>query len=112
MTEQQQQVELTAEEIQEIKETAEAELKRLGALDKLEEVDFLKLRLLNRNVDMFEMQIELSKSRLKEAFQFLQEFGNNLMQRYGLGDMRQINPDTGEVTRNPAELPTGEPNAR
>jgi len=75
------------------------EIERLSALDKLEEVDFLKLRLLNRNIDMFDMQIELSKSKLKEAFQILEMFGSLLVQRYGVETLDQIDPNTGVINR-------------
>jgi len=80
---------------------------RLAHVEKLDEVDFLKIRLLNKNIDMFDMQIELSKSRLKEAMALLTEFGNNVVQRYGLQTIEQIDPNTGVLTRKVGEPDVG-----
>lgn len=68
---------------------------------KLEENDFLKMRLINRNVDLFEMQIELSQMKLIEAQRMLHEASEALMQKYGVQDVRQINAVTGEIFRPP-----------
>ncbi len=70
---------------------------------RLEENDFLKMRLINRNVDLFEMQIELSQMKLLEAQRMLQEVSEALMMKYGVQDARQINGVNGEIFRMPAE---------
>lgn len=76
------------------------ELTRLAQAEKLDEADFLRVRLLNKNIELFEMQIELSKSRMREAYAVMQEFGANLVQRYGLKDVAQVDPNKGTINRN------------
>ncbi len=75
------------------------DIARLADAEKLDDVDFLRVRLLNKNIEVFEMQIELSKSRMREAYSVMQEFGTNLVQRYSLNDVAQLDPNTGTINR-------------
>lgn len=76
------------------------ELERLADVGQLDEVDFLRVRLLNKNIELLQMQIDLAKSRTREAYGVMQEFGVNLIQRYGLKDIAQVDPNTGAINRN------------
>ena len=77
------------------------EIARLSKVTKLEEVDFLKVRLLNRNLELLETQAQLIASKQKEAFSLLQEFGGNLVERYSLADVGQVDPGSGSIDRTP-----------
>ena len=85
------------------------EVERRKVAEKLDEVDFLKLRLLNRNVDFFTAQIELSQMQSLEASRALMGFSNEIVERYALEDTRQVDVHTGRVARNVAP-PGGVPN--
>jgi len=72
--------------------------------EKLDEADFWKLRLLNRNVDFFTLQIDTAQLQLMEASRTLMAFSNDLATRYGLVDHRQVDVHTGAIERDPEKL--------
>jgi hypothetical protein len=74
------------------------------AAEQLEEADFWKLRLLNRNVDFFTVQSELVQLQLVEASRTLMAYSNELATKYDLHDARQVDVNTGGIIRDPAVL--------
>jgi hypothetical protein len=72
---------------------------RLAAAEKLDTEDFLRVRLLNRNIELLETQSENIQLKHQQAMLVLQEFGIHLKKRYGLVDIGQIDPNTGAITR-------------
>jgi len=76
----------------------------LKTADKLEENDFLKLRLLNRNVELFESRLEAAQLKLREAARMLMDLSQETAERYDLKDHRQVNMQTGEIERDLTKL--------
>jgi hypothetical protein len=76
----------------------------LKTADRLEENDFLKLRLLNRNVELFESQLETAQLRLREAARMLMDLSQQTAERYDLKDHRQVNMQTGAIERDLTKL--------
>ena len=101
MTDQQKQVEHAP-----LPQATPEELKRLAQAEKLDELDFLRVRLLNKNIEALELQIALSQSRMREAYGVMQEFGANLVSRYNLTDVAQVEPSNGVITRSITPPPT------
>jgi hypothetical protein len=89
------------------------EVARLAEAAKLEENDFLKVRLLNRNMEMLESDaknlevqeenIALRKENIalkqQSAMMVLQEFSLLLKRKYSLVELGQIDPNTGDISR-------------
>ena len=73
---------------------------RLKAADQLNEVDLLKIRLLNRNVDCLESEVLAAKLRLQLAVRELQDFSIVTWDRYGV-DPEELDGNTGRITRKP-----------
>lgn len=80
-----------------MEEKTEVKSVNYEAVDQLEEADFLKLRLLNRNVDFFTSQAELMQMKLIEASRALMGLSNELTQKYNLSDSRQVDVATGMI---------------
>lgn len=76
----------------------------LKTTNKLEETDFLKLRLLNRNVELFESQLEVAQYKLREAARMLMDLSQATAERYDLKDHRQVNMQTGAIERDLTKL--------
>ncbi len=93
------QVEVAAKQIPTAQEPTEEELSRLAQVERLDETDFLKVRLLNRNLELFDSQAENIQLRQQHAMLVMQEFGTSLVRRYGLQDISQVDPGTGEIKR-------------
>jgi hypothetical protein len=77
----------------------------------LNENDFLKLRLMNRNVELFELQVELSGAKLREAARMLMDLSQEVAERYNLKDHRQVNMQTGVIERDLTKI-AGVPNVQ
>lgn len=87
---------------------------RLADADKLEENDFLKVRLLNRNMELLEREgqviavqeenIALRKENVQlkqqSAMMVMQEFGLHVKQKYSLVEIGQVDPNTGDISRD------------
>ena len=86
------------------KELTPEELQHYKTADALEEVDLLKLRLLNRNVDFFTTQSELAQLKALEATRALMGLSNELARRYDFSDHRQIDANTGAIERDMEKL--------
>lgn len=76
----------------------------LKTADKLEETDFLRLRLLNRNVELFESRVEAAQLKLREAARMLMDLSQATAERYDLKDHRQVNMQTGAIERDLTKL--------
>lgn len=68
-------------------------------LDKIEEVDLLRLKLVNRDVDLLETQIQLAQLSLGTKRAELQVISQALAEKYNL-ENANINPNTGDIVRN------------
>jgi hypothetical protein len=90
------------------------EVARLADTKKLEENDFLKVRLLNRNMEILERDaqalvvqeenIALRKENIQlkqqSAMLVMQEFGLLIKQKYSLVEIGQVDPNTGDISRD------------
>jgi len=86
------------------------EIARRKMATNLDEVDHLKVRLLNRNVDYFNSQMELTQMQALEATRALMNFSAEIAERYALEDMRQVDAGSGKIQREFSRVaqPSGE----
>ena len=68
-------------------------------IDKLEEVDLLKLRLNNRDIDTIGLQIELLNGKMREANAALTALTEGLREKYSIGAADQVNMNDGAIIR-------------
>ena len=80
--------------------TEQSEVAPETATPRLEELDLMRLLLLNRDVDLLERDITIAQLRLSDSRKVLAAYNSQLRDKYGITELDAIDSQTGEIIKN------------